>query len=131
MTHPTCFDSDEQHVAWLQADKSSSVTRIYTSSSFCLDCTPDYAERMRTCGRCERPDVEFKRFHGELIGYVPADEDPDADMVGVHFHAARGKWVAKVWGKGRYRSLGYFDTKQEAKEERIKALMSKHSMEAA
>lgn len=132
MTHPACFDSDEQLIAWMQADKAAQFGRKYRASPVCLDCTPEHAERMRLAGRCECPQTAFKRDHrGELVGFDPTIEDDEGDMPGVTFNKNAGKWTAKIWGGGRYRNVGYFVTKQEAKQARIDALSNKRVPEAA
>lgn len=132
MTHPACFDSDEQHIGWVQADRQVQVARKYHPSPICVDCTPEHAERMRACGRCEHPQIAFKRDHrGELVGFDPTIEDDEGDMAGVTFNKNAGKWCAKIWSAGRYRNVGYFVTKQEAKQARIDALSHKRVAEAA
>lgn len=128
---PRCFDTDFQYVSWVQADKIVQAARTFKPSIQCLDCTPEYAERMRREGRCEKPTVAFKRINGgELIGYEPELENDDADMVGVYYHKLKEQWVARVWGKGRYRNIGYYATKQEAKQARVYELMHRRTAAA-
>ena len=128
---PKCFDSEHQYIEWISADKIVQASRLYRPSLQCIDCTPSYALQMREEGRCERPDVKFKRTNGdEWSGYDPRITDDSEDIVGVHFHKQRQMWVAKIWGKGRYRTIGYFATKAEAKEARISAMMGRMVVEA-
>lgn len=129
---PRCFDTDVQFIHWVEADRIVQAGRKYQQSLQCLDCTPAYQQQMIDEGRCEKPEVQFKRINGgELIGFEPIVNDDSADMVGVCWHKDREMWVAKIWGSGRYRTLGYFATKAEAKAERIKAMLSKRVPEAA
>lgn len=42
---------------------------------------------------------------------------------GVSWHAARGKWTARVQDRGKTRTIGYYDTIEEAAEAREKAVL--------
>lgn len=52
---PSCFDSQQQFDAWLQMYRTCCWAK---DINFCQDCTASYAARMRTCGRCDHPEVE-------------------------------------------------------------------------
>lgn len=66
---PPCF-SVPQWEAYLEMAVSEPPEGV-DIHRFCVDCTPDYAERMRKKGLCIRPDVQFRQDeYGEWEGYV-------------------------------------------------------------
>lgn len=65
---PPCFDSKKQWVEW---NKCNEVASIHGGKdNFCHDCMPDYAKRMRTCGRCLYHEIKFYDVNGGVIGAV-------------------------------------------------------------
>lgn len=53
---PSCFDSQEQFISWLQRCSGAVPA---PSLAWCEDCTPEYQARMKRHGRCTRPYVQF------------------------------------------------------------------------
>ena len=64
--YPKCFDSLQQYREW------KSYARTAQGSEWvCSDCTPQFQDRMKACGRCENPHVQFQKSHdGALVGVV-------------------------------------------------------------
>lgn len=52
---PKCCPTIEIWSDWVESARSCSPGPL----SFCADCTPEYAEEMRSIKRCEHPYVEF------------------------------------------------------------------------
>src|SRR5262249_1665332 len=102
---PLCFDSDEQWKEWVAAARQvrGFSNAVHKGINHCEDCTAQYAEKMRACGRCEHPEVEFKGRHPLIEDTKPLKGPP-----GVRFRS--GKYQALYNNK----SLGYFDTQDEA-----------------
>lgn len=55
---PKCFDSQEQYDDWRRLAKLSLVGM---ASGACVDCTPEFQQRMIRQKRCENPHVEFRK----------------------------------------------------------------------
>lgn len=73
MRKPPCFDSHEQLVTWRHlnyiAHGGAEVKGEKATSGYCLDCTPEYAQKMRSIGNCVQPQVVFNRTaEGEMVG---------------------------------------------------------------
>ena len=97
---PACFESDEQYLGWLEQEFITGGGKHRLP--VCADCTPEYAERMRAEGRCERPEMMFDRNGNPVY-------DSPSGMRGVSWHKGMKKWIArKTFGKVQIH-LGYFD----------------------
>jgi hypothetical protein len=82
---PACFDSQEQYASWRELAR---MTHVGTASGACVDCTPEFQQRMIKQKRCENPHVEFhtvcvkvgrNKTALELQGYVrfmPKESEP-------------------------------------------------------
>jgi hypothetical protein len=68
MSYPACFDSEEQYAEWNRAADSVYHYGARQRVSYCSDCTPMYARRMRKEGRCEHKEVRFYRFENAYMG---------------------------------------------------------------
>lgn len=68
MDHPKCFDSQQQYDEWHNVATSVYHYKHDRVTPYCVDCTPEYAARMREAGRCEHPDVIFYRCGTSVIG---------------------------------------------------------------
>lgn len=107
---PQCFESDYQYVKWLEAEFVSNGGKNLLS--VCVDCTVEYAERMRAQGRCEHPERNFDKS-----GNPAFDSTTGASGYrGVSWHKDQQKWIAKKSFGGVQIHLGYFDDPREASE---------------
>jgi len=69
MNTPACFDSHAQFVRWERAAARAGDAPALRRSGVCVDCTPEYQQRMKDEGRCEYPDVTFALDNdGQLCG---------------------------------------------------------------
>ncbi len=89
---PRCFDSDEQYILWLDANKQMSRSMTATSTSHCEDCCPSFALKMREQGRCDHPEITF-RCGGGIIT-VSCEREYTSKYKHVCWHKARKKWTA-------------------------------------
>jgi len=63
---PKCFDSQQQYKEW-----KFYARRAQGTEWPCNDCLPEFQERMKACGRCENPHVQFQKSHdGAIVGVV-------------------------------------------------------------
>ncbi len=56
MPMPHCFDSPKM---WSEYVTLGRMTSLPPKHGFCVDCTPEYKQRMEEEERCEHKDVEF------------------------------------------------------------------------
>lgn len=87
MSHPPCFDSEDQFdtymtqhercVSMVRGSKPNDVARRneMNHSSFCLDCTKTYQDQMIKESRCQFPGVVFVQR--------PSKDPADVDVEGV------------------------------------------------
>lgn len=103
---PACFESEEQYLGWLEQEFITGGGKHRLP--ICADCTLEYATRMRSDGRCERPEMVFDR-NGN-----PMYDAGTSGMRGVSWHKGMKKWIArKAFGKVQLH-LGYFDSRVDA-----------------
>ena len=103
---PSCFESDEQYIKWLDLEFITSGGRHRLS--VCEDCTPEFAKVMRGEGRCDHPEIQFNSQGLPLVGA------PVSGYRGVSWHKKSKRWIArKTFGKAQIH-LGYFDDPQSA-----------------
>lgn len=67
---PPCFESHQQWFDWNHYNETASIRG--TKESFCSDCLPEYAEKMRDCGRCLYQEVKFYDINGGVMGSARA-----------------------------------------------------------
>lgn len=68
---PPCFDSAQQYREWQYLKRLSQQWQ--GSPSVCVDCTPEYKEKMMCEGRCQHPETVFvtvidKYHEAETVG---------------------------------------------------------------
>lgn len=118
MSYPRCFDSQEQFVLWIKADtygRNGYEKKVL--SSYCEDCLPSHALKMRKEGRCEHPEVFFKCGNGKI---TPSCETSKSSMYRhVCYHKGREKWMAYAFKDGKRTTIGYYDTEDLAHEARV------------
>lgn len=65
MNRPECFESEEQWREWALLADFTKIPR----RRFCIDCTPDYRDRMASLSRCAHPETVFvKDQAGATVG---------------------------------------------------------------
>lgn len=74
---PKCWNSREDWEEWVNAARACGAGRNPRHHGYCIDCLPEFKERMVKCGRCEHPEVFFierKNQDGdiEIQGQRPA-----------------------------------------------------------
>ena len=111
---PDCFDDEQQYEAWKELEKV--VAQSTGHASYCADCTPAFAYRMRAVGRCGNPDMKF--YNG-----VAQPDTGDSGYRGVSWHKGIGKWMAKKTFANQSIHLGYFDDPVSAHEAWVTATM--------
>lgn len=115
--HPPCFDTEEQYVVWVEADRHFHNRKFECKDHtfICTDCTPSYAEKMRECGRCQHENVVFERRNGELMG-VPKNAYVSKYSAehGVSWHMQKQQWEARIQRNGVKYLLGYFKDEGDA-----------------
>lgn len=118
MTHPTCFDTDEQFVLWLQVDRYMH-NHQGTISLVCEDCNPLFAEKMRTEGRCDHPEVVFIQStkHG-MMGVIPPRDGYIANYRNVTWDKKKMMWMTYAQRENKRIIIGYFDDQDEAAQAR-------------
>lgn len=118
MPYPKCFDHYLQYRMWMEADLITiDRGRKKVPGLPCMDCTAGYQKTMIAEGRCEHPDVVFRRNdQGEVVGHVPPQPgEATIHLVGVT-KSSKNRWAARVWRDGRQTLVGYFDSEEEAAE---------------
>lgn len=55
--HPSCAEANQFRL-WIAAMKKCSERPW--QAGFCEDCTPEFAEKHRALGTCERPFIKFR-----------------------------------------------------------------------
>jgi len=55
-SYPACFSSASQYREWIYLNRQASQPR---DPSYCLDCTPEFKERMMGENRCSHPETRF------------------------------------------------------------------------
>lgn len=55
-SHPPCFEDAKQYRDWMWLNRQA---RQSTDTSYCLDCTPEFKERMLNEGKCSHPETRF------------------------------------------------------------------------
>lgn len=77
---PACFERPEDYVEWKKFARLPGST-VNGRIKACIDCTPQFQREMIACGRCENPEVRFRRMtyklnsddcQWELQGYLPS-----------------------------------------------------------
>lgn len=110
---PACFDSEEQWEKWQQAELVSfspgGEKRAKNHTSHCMDCTEQYAMKMRGEHRCEHSEVYFLKGQ-------PVMTTNESGFKGVTWHKANHKWIASISAGRKKINLGYFNTAEEASE---------------
>lgn len=73
MSTPKCTDS-HTHELWKHVARYvGGVDKRATD--FCCDCLPAFQERMLLDGRCERPEIRFRKDKiGFIEGFVPKEK---------------------------------------------------------
>ena len=72
---PPCFDSREQYHSWRASARDYSKGKTRPMAHFCMDCTPEYKEKMTNAARCVHPIVVFVQLPGEgLVGARPGEK---------------------------------------------------------
>jgi len=70
--YPKCFGSRKEFSEWT---KLARLLHPHPNHGFCEDCTETYKIQMLKQGRCEFPEVKFKKSRdGGLEGYRSASE---------------------------------------------------------
>lgn len=69
---PLCFESAEQMRRWRDAATQSCDRDSLKRSRYCVDCTPEYQQRMKAQRRCLHPDTTFTTDPDGLICGVRA-----------------------------------------------------------
>lgn len=60
---PACFDSKEQFKVYERLRHMTLAhAKTRSDTNFCLDCTPEYQQKMLMEGRCEHPETRFVWF---------------------------------------------------------------------
>ena len=54
--YPACFSSASQYRDWVTLNRWSAQPR---DPSYCLDCTPEFKEKMMGENRCAHPETRF------------------------------------------------------------------------
>jgi hypothetical protein len=107
---PRCFEDTYQYVQWLDAEFVSNGGKNVLS--VCVDCTAEFAEKMREEGRCEHPERKFNEKGEPLFDAISVA----SGYRGVSWHKRVKKWAAKkAFGKVQIH-LGYFDDPKKAHE---------------
>lgn len=66
---PACFDSQRQWNSYkFIADWLGNRRKLPASFNCCVDCTPEYRDKMHAEGRCPFPATTFKRVNRIIIG---------------------------------------------------------------
>ena len=68
MTSPPCFQDKAQYDDWNRAADNVYHYGARQRVSYCTDCTPSYARKMRSEGRCEHKEVRFFRCGNSYMG---------------------------------------------------------------
>lgn len=80
---PACFHSLEQYQEWQSLARMAGAC-VAPRTGACVDCLPEYQQKMIACGRCENPEVRFRWVDvklnnretvKELQGYLPSIKD--------------------------------------------------------
>lgn len=73
---PSCFESKEQFKIYERLRLMSlSHSKTRSDTNFCLDCTPEYQQRMLIEGRCEHPETRFV--------WVVSEDGQGTEMLGI------------------------------------------------
>lgn len=81
---PECFDSAAQYREWVELKRQS--TQWQSHPGVCVDCTPEFKEKMMRQGRCQHPETKFVTF---------IDKYGDAESLGVNQFSPFYKRVMK------------------------------------
>lgn len=75
---PACFESQGQYDSWLEAARTATHGKPLMMGA-CADCTPEFKQRMESCGRCENQHVYFRvDKYGMLGGHARRQADEKA-----------------------------------------------------
>lgn len=85
---PACFESDEQWREWATLADFTQLPR----RRFCVDCSPEYRDRMLEADRCAYPETVFVIDKGGSVVGVTRDEKGWFRAVTGHFKG-QGKVV--------------------------------------
>lgn len=55
-SYPACFNNAAQYRDWVHLNRQATQPR---DPSYCLDCTPEFKERMLNEHRCSHPETRF------------------------------------------------------------------------
>lgn len=55
-SYPACFNNASQYRDWIYLNRQATQPR---DPSYCLDCTPEYKEKMMNENRCSHPETRF------------------------------------------------------------------------
>lgn len=75
---PLCFEDDEQWIEW----NYLAATSAHVDTNYCIDCLPEFKEKMCAKQLCEHPETEFARMK----------DSTGISLVGI---SNRSRW----WGK--------------------------------
>ena len=77
MTHPACFESEEQYQSWLRWSMLAQVNprKADGTPNFCQDCTACFQRAMIKEGRCAYPETKFARVKEPEAGTLPTDHE--------------------------------------------------------
>jgi hypothetical protein len=56
---PLCWGSERDWIEWNRLNEQPGAPPGKPLDHYCVDCTPDYKDRMCAAGRCGYPDVVF------------------------------------------------------------------------
>jgi succinyl-CoA synthetase alpha subunit len=93
--------------------KAHQLAWLYTHGVFAKEL--DHINQIRNDNRINNLRMASRSMQMHNAGML---KNNTSGAKGVSYHTASKKWHARIWVDGKCRSVGYFDTVEEAQKER-------------